>query len=122
MKENNNDRRNRGRRRFRHDHETPKIVIPPRNCSVCGEPISDMPSAVAYGPDKGPTHFDCVLLELAKKEPLSGGEKIAYLGSGMFGVIVDKEDNRFEIHRKILVDDPLNAPEWRKEIRTLFKR
>ncbi len=122
MKENNGDRRNRGRRRVRHDHEAPKVVIPPQACIVCGELISDMTSAVAYGPDRGPTHFDCVIQELAKKEPLQPEEKIAYLGSGLFGVIVEKESSRFEIHRKIMVDDPQSAPDWRREIRTLYKR
>jgi hypothetical protein len=123
MKENNSERRgSRGRRRFRHDHETPRIVIPPKECSVCGSLITEMISAVAWGADKLPAHFDCVLQELAKREPLEGEEKLAYLGSGLFGVIVEKENNRFEIHRKIMVDDPLAAPDWRKEVRTLFKR
>ena len=123
MKENNQERRgSRGRRRFRHDHETPRVVIPPRDCSVCGTPIAEMASAVAWGPDRLPTHFDCVLQELAKREPLVEAEKIAYLGSGMFGVIVEKENNRFEVHRKIMVDDPATAPDWRREIRTLYKR
>lgn len=122
MKENNRDRQHRGRRRFRHDHENPRVIIPAQPCVVCGEPISEMASAVAYGPDQGPTHFDCVLLELSKKEQVVAPEKIAYLGSGLFGVIVEKEGNRFEIHRKIAVEDPINPPAWRKELRAAFKR
>ena len=66
--------------------------------------------------------FDCVLAELARREPLDAPEKIAYLGSGLFGVIVEKENNRFEIHRKIAVEDPINPPAWRKELRGLYKR
>ena len=81
-----------------------------------------MASAVAYGIDQGPAHFDCVLGELAKKEPLGPSEKIAYLGSGLFGVITEKENNRFEIHRKIAVEDPINPPVWRKELRGLYRR
>lgn len=122
MRENNNDRHHRGRRRFRHDHDTPRVVIPAQPCVVCAQPISEMASAVAFGPDQGPAHFDCVLGELAKREPLVAPEKIAYLGSGLFGVIVEKENSRFEIHRKIAVEDPVNPPAWRKELRTLYKR
>jgi hypothetical protein len=123
MKENSSERRgSRGRRRFRHDHEAARVVIPPKECAVCGVLITEMASAVAWGSEKLPTHFDCVLQELAKRETLVEGEKLAYLGSGLFGVIVEKENSRFEIHRKIMVDDPQSAPEWRKEIRTLYKR
>lgn len=81
-----------------------------------------MASAVAFGPDQGPAHFDCVLGELTKRETLVAPEKIAYIGSGLFGVIVEKENNRFEIHRKIPVEDTVNPPAWRKELRTLYKR
>ena len=81
-----------------------------------------MASAVAYGIEQGPAHFDCVLAELAKREPMEGLEKIAYLGSGLFGVIVEKENNRFEIHRKIVVEDTVNPPAWRKELRGLYRR
>jgi hypothetical protein len=122
MKENNNDRHHRGRRRFRHDHDVPRVVVPAQPCIVCAQPISEMASAVAYGPDQGPAHFDCVLGELAKKEPLTPGEKFAYLGSGLFGIIVEKENNRFEIHRKIPVEDTINPPAWRKELKALYKR
>lgn len=122
MRENNNDRQHRGRRRFRHDHEAPRVVVPAQPCVVCAQPISEMASAVAFGPDQGPAHFDCVLGELAKREPLEGAEKIAYIGSGLFGVIVEKENNRFEIHRKIAVEDTVNPPAWRKELRGLYKR
>lgn len=122
MRENNNDRQHRGRRRFRHDHDTPRVVVPAQPCVVCAAPISEMASAVAFGVDQGPAHFDCVLGELAKREPLTPGEKIAYLGSGLFGVIVEKENSRFEIHRKIPVEDTINPPAWRKELRGLYKR
>jgi hypothetical protein len=81
-----------------------------------------MASAVAFGPEQGPAHFDCVLSELTKREPLVSPEKIAYLGSGLFGVIVEKEHSRFEIHRKIAVEDPQNPPAWRRELRGLYKR
>lgn len=121
MRENNNDR-HRGRRRFRHDHDTPRVVVPAQPCTICTQPISEMASAVAYGAEQGPAHFDCVLAELAKREPLVAPEKIAYLGSGLFGVIVEKENNRFEIHRKIPVEDTVNPPAWRKDLRSLYKR
>jgi len=81
-----------------------------------------MASAVAYGAEQGPAHFDCVLGELGKRETLTPPEKLTYLGSGQFGVIVEKENNRFEIHRKIPVEDTVNPPVWRKELRGLYKR
>jgi hypothetical protein len=120
MRENNNGYRS--RRRFRHDHDTPRVTVPAQTCVVCFQPISEMASAVAYGADHGPAHFDCVLGELTKRENLEPSEKIAYLGSGLFGIIVEKENSRFEIHRKIVVEDPVNPPAWRKELRGLYKR
>lgn len=110
-----------GRRRFRHDHE-PRVTVPSHPCVVCAQPISEMASAVAFGPEQGPAHFDCVLAELSKREPLVAPEKIAYLGSGLFGVIVETEHSRFEIHRKIPVEDVQNPPAWRRELRSLYKK
>lgn len=122
MRENHNDRSSRGRRRFRHDHDSPRVVVPVLPCTVCGQPIAEMASAVAFGPDQNPAHFDCVLSELGKRETLVAPEKLAYLGSGLFGVIVEKENNRFEIHRKIAVEDTNNPPTWRRDMKTLYKR
>jgi len=119
MRENNGGR---SRRRFRHDHESARVSIPSQPCGICEQPIVEMASAIGYGPAQAPAHFDCVLTELTKQQQLEGGEKVAYLGSGTFGVIIEKEGTRFEIHRKIPVEDPNNPPAWRKELRNLYKK
>lgn len=120
MKE-NNDRRFRGKRRSRNESTKPKIQIPTFNCNLCDQPIAEMTNALAYGNELGPCHFDCVIGELTKKNPLEPGEKFTYLGSGFFGIIVEKENFQFQIKRKILVEDQNNLPEWRKEIKSIYK-
>lgn len=121
MRENNNDRRFKGRRRFRNEPNKPAVHVPILNCAICGQPIAEMVNAMAYGTEQGPCHFDCVLSEISKKNPIEPEEKITYLGSGFFGVIVEKENFQFEIRRKILVEDQNNLPEWRKDIKNLYK-
>jgi hypothetical protein len=122
MKENNQDRRKGLRRRAQQVNEVPIIVIKSLSCSVCGQTILEMPSAVAFGPEQGPAHFDCVIQALQDREELKPGEKIAYLGSGVFGVIIETQDNFFQIVKKILVEDPHSPPEWRKEIKAMVKQ
>ncbi len=120
MKENNADKRRGFRRRNRPD-EFPRLVLASLTCVVCHQVIAEMASAVAFGPEQGPAHFDCVLQALQERENLREGERLAYLGSGMFGVVQDIDAKNFQIVRKIAVEDPHNPPEWRKEIKALVK-
>lgn len=86
--------------------------------------IQEMPSAIAYGPEGSPAHFDCVVKDLETKETPKEGEKIAYLGAGMFGVIKPQEGEGvpFVILKKIQVESKDNQPEWRKDIKNQLKK
>ena len=44
-------------------------------------------TAIAYGDDELPAHFDCVLGLLSDREQLAPGERVCYLGGGSFGVV-----------------------------------
>ncbi len=57
------------------------------NCPICGEPVRDLKTAILTPETGKPAHFDCVLQDIAKHEPLQPGEKITYLGKGTFGVV-----------------------------------
>lgn len=120
MKE-NNDRRNRGKKRFRNEPQVPKIQINILPCGLCNEPIVEMANAIAFGAEQKPCHFDCVINEIRKDHSLMPEEKITYIGSGAFAVIVEKENFQFEIRKKITVEDLSNPPEWRKELKSIYK-
>ncbi|OQY40726.1 MAG: hypothetical protein B6229_00940 [Spirochaetaceae bacterium 4572_7] len=86
-------------------------------CPVCNEGVKELGNAIDFE-GKGPTHFDCVLRVLTQKEHLNPGEKIAYVGSGRFGVIINKKNDAggpFTLVREIDVEDPNKSLNWRDE-------
>lgn len=132
MKENNNNHERRGGRGFgrRHRHRpevevVQKLQIASLPCVICGQLIQEMSSAIGFGPEAGPAHFDCVLKNLESKETLQPDERISYLGTGVFGVIkpvTGTEGVNFQILRKIQVESKDVYPEWRKEIKNRVKK
>ena len=85
-------------------------------CTVCEEGIKEVGNAIDY--QGGPAHFDCVIRSLTEKETLNKGEKIAYIGSGRFGVIINKKNDAggpFTIIREIDVEDREKVLPWRDE-------
>jgi len=101
-----------------------KVVYPEMDCVICGEKIGDITNAIAYSPEGGPAHFDCVLRHLNQHESLVSGERIVYLGSGHFGVITadPSAQQPFLVVRKIPVEDLKELPAWRREIKSQLKR
>ncbi len=86
-------------------------------CPVCNEGVKELGNAIDYQ-NQGPTHFDCVLRSLTEKENLKPGEKIAYVGSGRFGVITNKKNDSgvaFTLIREIDVEDRDKVLTWRDE-------
>lgn len=86
-------------------------------CPVCNEGVKEVGNAIDFQ-GKGPTHFDCVIRALTKQEKLNPGEKIAYVGSGRFGVINHKKNDSgvpFTLLREIEVEDRDKVLTWRDE-------
>jgi hypothetical protein len=87
------------------------------NCPLCGKPVYDLSTAVAASREQPePAHFDCVMERVAASETLAAGEKLVYLGSGSFGVVVfkDKNESAFTIVRRIQWEKEGEKKDWRK--------
>jgi hypothetical protein len=61
--------------------------LPTLNCTRCGQPITDVHSALTDNISDGQVHFDCVMEEMSKREALEEGEVLCYIGGGRFGVV-----------------------------------
>jgi hypothetical protein len=83
-------------------------------CAVCGKPIFDLTGAIASREDGEPIHFDCALEILSKEERLAPGEKLVYIGSGLFGVCVQTASGKLEIRRKIRWESAGTIQPWRR--------
>lgn len=118
-KENNNSR-NKGKKKnsWRSNNKKKKSsVVAKFTCPVCEEGVKEVGNAIDFQ-GKGPTHFDCVIRALTKQEDLKPGEKIAYVGSGRFGVINNKKNDSgvpFTLLREIEVEDRDKILTWRDE-------
>ena len=120
MNKNNNRRRNfrkNNKKRFNNDYPKKKIEYP--TCPICNSKINDIYSAISYGEDNLPAHFDCILKELSEKEELMNKEKICYLGGGSFGIVKFSNtpgSNRFFVRKRIQYEKKDEAFDWRKDI------
>jgi len=87
-------------------------------CSICGQNIRDVLTAIISSPDGKAAHFDCILKSLAGDEILRGREKICYLGGGEFGVVSHhpSDPKRFSIRKRIKFELNEETPEWRRQI------
>lgn len=94
-------------------------------CPVCGEVIRDMSTAVKDPKSDSPLHFDCAISLIQKDNPLSQGEKIAYIGQGRFGVIyyANVHDSKhFQIRKIIDWEEKDKKPEWRDTMSELYSK
>lgn len=91
-------------------------------CPICGQTVRLLLTAIAYGDEKEPAHFDCVLKQISEKETPGQKEKIIYLGGGSFGIVEFKSggNGTFEIKKRIEFEtfDQENPQKhnWRKEL------
>jgi hypothetical protein len=73
-------------------------------CTICTKLIDDMPSAIFDKEKNEYYHFNCVLTKVESENKIEGRERIAYLGSGSFGIIENTGGNsssKFSIKKKI---------------------
>ena len=117
------NRNRRNRRHFPKDRDRvpaeprPERVLP--DCGICGKPIRDIFSSIFHRDKEAPVHFDCVMQEIAAAESLQEGERLAYLGSGVFAVIRQSPGQGnagFTIRKRIQYEDKEKAAAWRRTL------
>ncbi len=94
-------------------------------CPKCGEPITDIASALTDKASDSPMHFDCAMEEIQKNEKLSQNEKIAYIGHGRFGVLYfenPRDQRKFTIKKIIEWESKEDRADWRNEISSLYSQ
>jgi hypothetical protein len=92
----------------------PEEPIPEFTCSLCGEPIADIASAICERGTNKVFHFDCILAQLKQKETLEEGDSLTYIGGGRFGVVHHDSLKKFSIKKIIEWDQEEERVQWRK--------
>lgn len=94
-------------------------------CPKCGQPITDISSAITDKESGKPAHFDCILNQLKQTEQVGENEKIAYIGQGRFAVIYyenPRDQRHFTIKKIIEWEERDKKPEWRSELSGLYSQ
>lgn len=94
-------------------------------CACCGNPITELSTALADRKTGEPVHFDCVLETLEKSERLRDGEKLTYIGQGRFAVVTfpNPGDLRnFSIVRVIEWESRDKEYPWRSEMAGVYSQ
>ncbi len=97
--------------------EAPK-PNPPMDCGFCHKPIFDLSTALADRESGGPVHFDCALQRVVEREALAPGEKIVYIGAGVFGVVEykDRSETAFTVKRRLPFEEEGKKQDWRRAL------
>ena len=102
------------------DAETPRDgTIPNAPFAVKG--VRDLLTAIAWGEERKPAHFDCILKDISDKEELLPKEKLIYMGAGSFGIVRFRSGGsnsapRFVIRKRIQLEEKEEKFEWRRQI------
>ncbi|RKX74372.1 MAG: hypothetical protein DRP60_10370 [Spirochaetes bacterium] len=119
------NRDHRGRRRGgpRRSDSPRRPDRPKPPCSICGEPIQDITSALSRPTDGTPVHFDCALQSVTDKLNPGEGEKVIYLGKGSFAVVEHEayQKRSLKVSRRIDWENLEEISEWRRELRAELK-
>ena len=94
-------------------------------CPKCGQPITDIASAIADKTTGEPLHFDCVLNQVKQAEPTGENEKVAYIGQGRFAVLHYeniRDQCHFTIKKIIEWESREKESEWRGELSGLYSK
>ena len=94
-------------------------------CPKCGQPITDISSAITDKESGKPAHFDCILNQVRQTEQVGENEKIAYIGQGRFAVIYyenPRDQRHFTIKKIIEWEERDKKPEWRSELSGLYSQ
>ncbi|THB63905.1 MAG: hypothetical protein D6B26_05525 [Spirochaetaceae bacterium] len=86
-------------------------------CPISHQPIEDILTAIDDPETGKPARFEAVLERLANREQLEEGERIIYIGAGVFAVAEDDPKKRCPvIKRRIEFEDTHQREKWRKEL------
>ena len=94
-------------------------------CPKCGQPITDIASAIADKATGAPLHFDCVLNQVKQSEPTGENEKVAYIGQGRFAVLQYeniRDQRHFTIKKIIEWENREQQSEWCNELSRLYSK
>ena len=94
-------------------------------CPKCGQPITEIASAIADKTSGEPIHFDCALNEVKQTEPTGENEKIAYIGQGRFAVLAYeniRDQRHFTIKKIIEWESREQQSQWRGELSGLYSK
>ncbi len=94
-------------------------------CPKCGQPITDIASAIADKSTGQPLHFDCVLNQVKQSEPTGENEKVAYIGQGRFAVLQYeniRDQRHFTIKKIIEWENREEQSQWRDELSGLYSK
>ncbi len=94
-------------------------------CPMCGQPITDVSSAIADKATGTPAHFDCVLGEISKNEKVKANERLTYIGQGRFAVLSfenPRDMRHFKIERIIEWEERNKSFDWRTEMAGLYSQ
>ncbi len=119
----NNKKRPKGRGRRRGKGNAGKRFF--AECPICGKGVRDLLTAIAWGEQRTPAHFDCILKELSVQEDMQAREKIVYLGAGSFGVVKFRSGSgtsRFIVRKRIQLEEKEESLEWRRKVSKKLKR
>lgn len=95
-------------------------------CSFCGEPITDLASAINSRTGDTPLHFDCVIKKLSEQEKPGPNDKITYIGNGKFAVL--HFDNVHDMRHFSIVKEiewevrDSERGEWRNTMASLYSQ
>lgn len=91
------------------DEPVPQII-----CSLCGQPITDIASAISDREGDEVFHFDCIAAKLKERETLGEGDSLTYIGGGRFGIVHHVSQKKFTIKKIIEWDQREERVSWRK--------
>jgi hypothetical protein len=81
---------------------------------LCGQPITDLASAISDREGDGVFHFDCIAAKLKARETLGAGDSLTYIGGGRFGIVHHDSPKKFTIKKIIEWDQREERVPWRK--------
>lgn len=89
-------------------------------CPICNQGVRDILTAIAWGEERKPAHFDCILKNISESEELTPKEKLVYLGGGSFGIVQFRSGGgpgpRFTVRKRIQLEEKEEKIEWRRKI------
>ena len=73
---------------------------PFETCPLCGSRIESIASCLTT-PEGAHAHFDCVIAQIKKDNPLSEGQTLSYSGRGNFAIFEKDGEGKWTVVRRI---------------------